>query len=215
MNEKTNDINGAQKLERFKKAVFDNVNRQAKAITDEAESRREDILAQAQVEAQSLAESKKAQADKSEEARAVREISSRKLESKRKVLCYRENVIDRVFDGVKTRLADFVKSGDYEQYLVKSAELCRERYPESKGIIYLAPRDMAYAKKLENANAGLFEVRERDTIELGGLLAVYEDMGIALDRTFDSAFEEQRGDFTKKTILRAGSESHSNLGSNN
>lgn len=196
-NDLKNTADEQQRLERFKKAVFDNVSRQAESITKAAESRREDILAQADSEAQSLLQAKKAEADKAQEARAVREISSRQLESKRKVLCYREGVIDRVFDGVKKRLEKFVDSPEYESFLMKSAQLCKEKYPDDRGIIYLSPRDMAYADKLKG-----FEVRQRDTIELGGLLAVYEAMGIAIDRTFDSALEEQRGAFTQKAELK-------------
>ena len=49
-----------------------------------------------------------------------------------------------------------------------------------------------------------FEVKSRDSIELGGVLAVYDDMGIALDYTFDSAFEQQRSAFTEKAELVLG-----------
>ena len=58
---------------------------------------------------------------------------------------------------------------------------------------------MKYASDLAD-----FEVKSRDSIELGGMLMVYEDMGIALDYTFDSAFEEQRSAFTEKAELVLG-----------
>lgn len=95
------------KLERFKQAVFEDAEKQAKLITESADKQRENELAQAKIEAQSLADSKKAAADKTEEARAVREISSKQLEAKRNVLCHREKLIDSVFDNVKSRLATF------------------------------------------------------------------------------------------------------------
>ena len=142
------------KLERFKQAVFEDAEKQAKLITESADKQRENELAQAKIEAQSLADSKKAAADKTEEARAIREISSKQLEAKRNVLCHREKLIDSVFDNVKSRLATFKAS--------------------------------------------------RDSIELGGMLMVYEDIGIALDYTFDSAFEGQRSAFTEKAELVLG-----------
>lgn len=187
------------KLERFKQAVFEDAEKQAKLITEAADKQRETELAQAKIEAQSLADSKKAAADKTEEARAVREISSKQLEAKRNVLCHREKLIDSVFDSVKNRLAAFKASGEYKLWLKEKAEKCKQTYPEHKGVLYLSPEDMTFAPEL----AG-FEVKSRDSIELGGVLAVYDDMGIALDYTFDSAFEQQRSAFTEKAELVLG-----------
>ena len=191
--------NQTNKLERFKQAVFEDAEMQAKLITEAADKQRETELAQAKIEAQSLADSKKAAADKTEEARAVREISSKQLEAKRNVLCHREKLIDIVFDSVKNRLAAFKASGEYKLWLKEKAEKCKQTYPEHKGVLYLSPEDMTFAPEL----AG-FEVKSRDSIELGGVLAVYDDMGIALDYTFDSAFEQQRSAFTEKAELVLG-----------
>ena len=109
--------NQTNKLERFKQAVFEDAEKQAKLITEAADKQRETELAQAKIEAQSLADSKKAAADKNEEARAVRGISSKQLEAKRNVLCHREKLIDSVFDSVKNRLAAFKASGEYKPIL--------------------------------------------------------------------------------------------------
>ena len=191
--------NQTNKLERFKQAVFEDAEKQAKLITEAADKQRETELAQAKIEAQSLADSKKAAADKNEEARAVREISSKQLEAKRGVLCHREKLIDSVFDSVKNRLAAFKASGEYKLWLKEKAEKCKQTYPEHKGVLYLSPEDMTFAPELSG-----FEVKSRDSIELGGVLAVYDDMGIALDYTFDSAFEQQRSAFTEKAELVLG-----------
>lgn len=187
------------KLERFKQAVFEDAEKQAKLITESADKQRENELAQAKIEAQNLTDSKKASTDKTEEARAIREISSKQLEAKRKVLCHREKLIDSVFDNVKSRLATFKASRDYKSWLKEKAEKCKQTYPEHKGVIFLSPEDMKYASDLAD-----FEVKSRDSIELGGMLMVYEDMGIALDYTFDSAFEGQRSAFTEKAELVLG-----------
>ena len=111
-------------------------------------------------------------------------------------------------DGTKAA-ADYAKSveadlllthsRDYKSWLKEKAEKCKQTYPEHKGVIYLSPEDMKYASDLAD-----FEVKSRDSIELGGMLMVYEDMGIALDYTFDSAFEGQRSAFTEKAELVLG-----------
>ena len=144
------------KLERFKQAVFEDAEKQAKLITEAADKQRENDLAQAKIEAQSLPDS-------------------------------------------KSRLATFKASRDYKFWLKEKAEKCKQTYPEHNGVIYLSPEDMKYASDLAD-----FEVKSRDSIELGGMLMVYEDMGIALDYTFDSAFEGQRSAFTEKAELVLG-----------
>ncbi len=188
--------NESEKLARFKKAVFDHADKQVQAIIEEAEKQRDSRLAQAKLEAESFARTEKSGIDKTEEARAVREISSRRLASKRNILCYREKIIDKVFESVREKLAAFRNGGEYEGFLLDKAERCRKEYPGEKGIAYLAPSDMKFAEKL----AG-FEVRSKSSIELGGMLVVYERSGVALDYTFDSAFEEQREGFTQKAEL--------------
>ncbi len=188
------------KLERFKQAVFEDAEKQAKLITESADKQRENELCSGENRSTKPCRLKKAAADKTEEARAIREISSKQLEAKkRNVLCHREKLIDSVFDNVKSRLATFKASRDYKSWLKEKAEKCKQTYPEHKGVIYLSPEDMKYASDLAD-----FEVKSRDSIELGGMLMVYEDMGIALDYTFDSAFEGQRSAFTEKAELVLG-----------
>ena len=188
--------NESEKLARFKKAVFDDADRQVQAIVEKAEKQRDSRLAQAKLESESFARTEKSGIDKTEEARAVREISSRQLASKRNILCHREKIIDKVFENVREKLTDFRNGDEYESFLLDKAERCRKEYPGEEGVIYLAPDDMKFAGKL----AG-FEVRSKSSIELGGMLVVYEKSGIALDYTFDSAFEEQKEGFTEKAEL--------------
>ena len=52
------------KLERFKQAVFEDAEKQAKLITESADKQRENELAQAKIEAQSLADSITARMEK-------------------------------------------------------------------------------------------------------------------------------------------------------
>lgn len=122
------------KLERFKQAVFEDAEKQAKLITESADKQRENELAQAKIEAQSLADSKKAAADKTEEARAIREISSKQLEAKRNVLCHREKLIDSVFDNVKSRLATFKASRDYKSWLKKKPKNANRPIPSIRAL---------------------------------------------------------------------------------
>lgn len=203
------------KLERFKQAVFEDAEKQAKLITESADKQRENELAQAKIEAQSLADSKKAAADKTEEARAIREISSKQLEAKRNVLCHREKLIDSVFDNVKSRLATFKASRDYKSWLKEKAEKCKQTYPEHKGVIYLSPEDMKYASDLAD-----FEVKSRDSIELGGMLMVYvgkkrligEVIRVQSDFTTIQVYEGTTGLMPDEPVTSTGAPMSATLG---
>ena len=190
------NINETEKLERFRQAVFDEADQKAREITEAAELEYKNRLDEAQSTAAESEQNAKKEADRAMQDKQLREISAQRIGSQRNVLIHREELIERVFSNVREKLAAFRKSADYKAYLKQKAALAWSEYPEFKGTAYLSPEDMKYADVFDS-----FEVRERDGIELGGVLIVYDAQGIALDHTFDSAFEEQRALFSNRSEL--------------
>ncbi|MBR1422569.1 MAG: V-type ATP synthase subunit E [Ruminococcus sp.] len=190
------NINETEKLERFRQAVFDEADRKARDITEAAELEYKNRLDEAQNNAAQSEQDAKKEADRAMQDRQLREVSAQRIGSQRNVLIHREELIERVFSNVRQKLADLRKTDKYKAYLKQKATLAWGEYPEFKGTAYLAPEDMKYADVFDG-----FEVKERDGIELGGVLIVYDEQGIALDNTFDSAFEEQRALFSNRSEL--------------
>ena len=62
------------------------------------------------------------------------------------------------------------------------------------GIIYLAPADMQYADLLKGSSGA--QVCEDDSIQLGGLSITAKDSKCIMDKTLDTAFDEQRKAFS-------------------
>ena len=189
-------LNENERLERFRQAVFDEADALAAEISGSAEQEYEQRLRKAEADARENAEHTKKETDRLLQEKQLREISSQRLGSQRNVLSHREELIDRVFDAVREKLAKFRQSEDYKTYLSRKAESARKSCPDSKGTAFVSPEDMQYAELFKG-----FEVKERDSIELGGVLFVYDDKGIALDYTLDSAVEEQRACFSQHSEL--------------
>lgn len=192
-------INEAEKLDRFKKAVFSDVESKADKIIAQAQAESDEKIRQAQAQSESCVKEKIAQADKEYAAEIVRTVSSQNLQSKRNILLSRENVIDKVFDGVKSRLEEFRKTSEYPKLLEKKIAECEKAYPDEKGKVYISYSDRELAEKL--SKGGKYETEIKDTIELGGIMIVFEEINLALDYTFDSAFSQQRESFAARAGL--------------
>ena len=188
-------LSETQRLERFENAVFADADRQAKQIADETQEEIAQMIKAAKNNEKMLEEHEIKNFEAAENERMLREISAQKIICQRAVLEHREELITRVFDTVKQRLAQFRASGEYKSCL-KKQEAAKKEYPGMSATAYVAPEDMKYAAALEG-----FEVRERDSIELGGVFFVFDQKSLVLDMTFDQAFEDQRAEFAKRKEL--------------
>lgn len=191
--------NETEKLDRFKNAVFDNADVQVRKIIKKAENEAKSRLKKAEHDAESYKNGMCGRCDSEENAKAVREISSLGLEEKRRLLLRREELISNVFEKVKSRLEDFQKSAEYEDFLIKKVSECVKQYPDEKGTVYLCHKDMKFAEKL--SFCGKFDVCENETFELGGVMVIFDDNNIAFDYTFDACIQEECEKFTERREL--------------
>lgn len=191
--------NETEKLEKFKKAIFDEVDAKAQEMISEAEAEREERLEKARREADGFVQSRIAQIDKDCEAKAVRELSSDSLQAKRNVLLSREELIDKVFSNVRNKLDEFMKTPEYGKMLAERVRSCAEKYPEDNVVVYVALKDEALCGQI--STGGKYRTEPSETVEVGGAMVVLEDKGIALDYTFDTALSEQRESFARKAGL--------------
>ncbi len=190
-------INQTEKLEKFKRSVFDDVSARADELINETEAECGERIRQAKLEAEELTESKRAQIDREYQGLAVRSVSADRLESKRKILLKRESIIDKVFNNVREELEKFMKTADYEKLLIKRVEECAAQYPDKKGEVLIAPKDKSLAPKL--TAGGKFTVKESGSIEIGGVTVVYPEDNLAVDGTFDLKFTQQRQSFVSRS----------------
>lgn len=179
----------SEKLQRFKKAVSDETDAQVKQMLEDAEKESREIVESARATADQRNKAKFRELEMQTEQRLRREVAAAKLDSHRNVLIRREQLADSVFEDVRRRLSEFRAGNDYVQWIKKTVDSCKAKYPDSKASVYLSPADMSLADKI-----GVNAVEDSSIVQ-GGVSVRFENEGIVLDCTFDSMLERERADF--------------------
>ena len=186
-------IDQTQKLEKFKQAIFNEVESSANELIENTKQECEQRISDARAEAALIRENGFAGIDSEYTGLAARTASAQKLESRRNILLKREEIIDRVFDNVKKELQRFCQSSEYEKLMIRRLRKCAETYPHKQGEVLISPKDKGLADKL--GAVGDYTVKVSSGIELGGFTLVFAQDNLAIDCTFDEQFSKQRRGF--------------------
>lgn len=196
--------NEAQKLRRFKDAVYTEAEGKVNKLISEAWKEKDAKLKETQNSVRSRISDEKLRIDKEQRQRLTREVSAARLESQRRILLHRGELSDKVFRNVKKRLEDFRNSGGYGAWLERAVKDAKERYPEQSGVVILAPADEKYAAALKRISG--FEYELEPSVLLGGVSIRFENINVVIDCTFDSALEEESESFCRTAGLAVGQE---------
>ncbi|MCI5816090.1 V-type ATP synthase subunit E [Ruminococcus sp.] len=180
-----------EKLDRFVNSVNGEVDVQISGMLREAEKEGEAIKSSAKDDALKASYDRIQKAVKDTEAQYKRMIAQAEQEHHRSLLSHREALVEKIFDNIRKRLVQFRQSEDYPAYLQKQL---RDVKLSADSIIYLAPADMQYADLLKGSSGA--QVCEDDSIQLGGLSITAKDSKCIMDKTLDTAFDEQRKAFS-------------------
>jgi vacuolar-type H+-ATPase subunit E/Vma4 len=189
------------KLDRFTKAVDEEVDVKIDKILSEAIESKDEILVKANDSCLNLAYDKIKTGMKHIASKYVRLVAAKELESRREVLVHREELAAKVFDEVRKKLSDFSKLDEYKNYL---AVQINSALNDSKGkaVVFLSEKDIALSTGLEKELSSKAEFLIDKGIKLGGARILFPDENIAIDKTFDAAVEEQRDLFSHDSGLR-------------
>lgn len=180
-----------EKLDRFVNSVNGEVDVQISGMLREAEKEGEAIKSSAKDDALKASYDRIQKAVKDTEAQYKRMIAQAEQEHHRSLLSHREALVEKIFDNIRKRLVQFRQSEDYPAYLQKQL---RDVKLSADSIIYLAPADMQYADLLKGSSGA--QVCEDDSIQLGGLSITAKESKCIMDKTLDTAFDEQRKAFS-------------------
>lgn len=190
----------ARKLEKFNESVNTEVGEHIGKIMDEANRLSEETLEKAEDDALLEAYNKIQRAVRDTEAKYRRLYALEEQKYRMNALKYREELSQKIFSGVERRISEFTSSEKYGDYLMNIAD--REKLSET-AVVAVSPRDEKYSEKLK-AKYGR-EVRQDDSIELGGIMIIDPEQGLIIDKTFDSALEEQKKAFSSRYGFKTGS----------
>lgn len=130
------------------------------------------------------------------ETRFKKEMSRCDFETARAVRVHRKELIDGFFEEIRGDLVEFTKSAKYDGYLWNSLKKAEEAL--GKGCVILAAvKDVSRLEGLTKS-----EVREDNSIQIGGIRAMDEKRGLFIDFSIDKALEDEMKEFSNKSELR-------------
>lgn len=165
-------------LENVIDEIYKKGQQEIQKIREEAEKEAEKIIAEAKEEAEEIIRKAKEEAEKEAEILRRQEISSVKLEMKRKMLDVQKRILDEVFESLRQR----VKEMDVETRRRLTETLLKTASPGM--IVYSRREDEDLVKsiiqelKLDVKYGGYVEC-------LGGVVLESEDGEVRLNLTFD------------------------------
>jgi V/A-type H+/Na+-transporting ATPase subunit E len=157
-----------------------------RAITEEGRKEAEQILARARDEAGKMVAEAKERARKDFEgelhsklrkahAEAKRMVDSAELESRKRILSFREEVMREVLEALQDRLEKLRAEPSYADFLLNALREGIEHLPGKELIGELSPEDLeTYSERLKEAAGGVshkLELRSSDSLKWG--LRVY------------------------------------------
>ncbi len=192
-----------EKLERFAKAVDDDVNVQIDEILKQAEISREEIIEKANDESLYEAYDRIKEEIKKISNKYVKIVSKAELENKREILLHREKIANQVIDNVKNKLINFTSAEKYCKYLIELVEKeISDGADVNDLVIYLSNNDMKLSKDIKKAISEDLKIEINENIRIGGLSIYSVKENVIKDNTFDSALDEQKYKFNNSTCLR-------------
>ena len=182
-----------QKLEIMLKAINEYAERQRLRILYEIDEQSTTELERAEKEALSDAYRMIRQETADVRGSITRDLSSRELAGRRRLLELRSDIERRVFARAEEQLKEFASGDKYEAYLVKAAKQTAEAFSSARdgAVFSLRQCDMKYSESIAAAYGGQCEFESDADIRLGGFIARSTRLGAAVDATLDTRLEDQ------------------------
>jgi vacuolar-type H+-ATPase subunit E/Vma4 len=186
------------KLARFIGAVNNEIDDKVAVIMKNAEAEREKILSEAEEEADNAATKLYDTSIKRIQNKFARETSQQEFAGKKAILRHREELTEKLFAQIEEKLKALKNSPEYIDIIVKKLLVT----PIENGAqILLSPDDMKYVDTLKKAVKNDAEFTAEESIEKGGFSVFNKTAGTIIDKTFDSALDEQKQAFINKNFF--------------
>lgn len=185
----------AEKKDKFSDAINHYAEEQRKQIEQEIKEYKQKELEEAEMqvltECYQMIQKELAQM----RVRISLENSRREMDARRRLLERRTAIMNAVFENAAEKLKAFTTQDGYLAFLQKTAKSFSETFHRSSVVIRLREADRKYEAEIRAALDGDCELQADDSIQIGGLKASNQEMGILADNTLDSLLADQRSWF--------------------
>lgn len=182
--------NANDRLARFEKAVFSEVEREACEILSEVDVYKEQKLSG--VQDQELQQSYQKIQRRLDEIRSgfSKGVTREKLSTRQQLLQTRQKLVEELFADAEAQVSAFTETPDYDAYLQKALDKNRSVLSGDAKIL-ARPADVERVEKL----AGETPVEASSSIRLGGLVIVVDEKSLYVDETLDARMEAAKEQF--------------------
>ena len=125
------------------------------------------------------------------------------IDSKKKLILKREEIIEDVMRRAKDELVKFTQSGEYEKWLLGKIEKALIEVGKGSKTVYISSDDLGFKEEIEKisdmARLNVEASPERDFI--GGAKVLNTDRKVAVDYSFKEMLAEQKQVFLQSSGL--------------
>lgn len=125
---------------------------------------------------------------------ANKQLHEELLSIKREFTNYSNDLKNRLFSDVSNMLEEFMKTPDYDKWLLKHIRQALDFAGDEEIIIYIDPADEKRLYDLEKQSGTQLSVSKYTFF--GGIRAVIPDRHILIDNSFETRLKEEKENFT-------------------
>ncbi len=189
------------KTDNFLKAIKKYAGAQKKAMEGEVKQLKSERLKEAEEKAKRDSEALKKQKLNEVHNSQTAKLATKTQEGQKQLYIARAQMTEEVFKLASDKLKAYAQTVEYRAKLNDSAKAVAELFGGKDCIIYVNERDIAEAEQFKSLFSAGSEVKADKTIQIGGVKAYCESMGIIADETLDSKLDLQREWFVENAEL--------------
>lgn len=189
------------KTDNFLKAIKKYAGAQKKAMEGEVKQLKSERLKEAEEKAKRDSEALKKQKLNEVHNSQTAKLATKNQEGQKQLYIARAQMTEEVFKLASDKLKAYAQTAEYRAKLNDSAKAVAELFGGKDCIIYVNERDIAEAEQFKSLFSAGSEVKADKTIQIGGVKAYCESMGIIADETLDSKLDLQREWFVENAEL--------------
>ena len=181
-----------EKLLKFQKAVFAEIEQKTAMIRTDAEQNKTCALEQAKEALLAKAENELHEKTAEIRQKSRRETAKCSLELKRTLLKKRTELTEKIFAEVEDKLRAYRQTEEYRSALLKRVAAFSAAHPTTDPVLSVGEDDMALADSLQKAFGRPCELCADSAAALGGFIVFDRAQNLYYDETFAQKLADQK-----------------------
>ncbi|MBQ4521337.1 MAG: V-type ATP synthase subunit E [Lachnospiraceae bacterium] len=179
-----------EKLENISQAAIEDATQQSEALIQEYQQDINKVIKihEEEIQKRNIAEYEYQYAKMEREKNKA--ISQAMLESKMTIAKKTQELSDKLFELVKTKLSAYKQTPEYESYLLKLIQSAIDFSNGNEIMIYIDPSDASLKEALEKKSGKTITISTEEFF--GGIRAIITEKNILIDESFATKISEEK-----------------------